>query len=68
MMRRRMATRLPRPRLPRRRRVVLERERLAPRWRRARMRRLRMSRKAVMVLMSLLERLHLEWAELRVYS
>jgi hypothetical protein len=58
-MRRRMATRPPRPRLPRRRRVVLERERLVPRWRTARMSWLRMSRKGAMVLMSLLERLHL---------
>jgi hypothetical protein len=63
---RRMTTKPPRPRLLRRRRVALERERLAPRWRRARMCRLRMSRKGVIVLMSLLERLHLERAELRV--
>jgi hypothetical protein len=59
-MMRRMMTRPPRPRLPRRRRVVLERGRLAPRCRRARIRRLRMSRKGAMVLMSLLERLNLE--------
>jgi hypothetical protein len=54
--RRRMLTKPLRPRPLRRRRVVLERERLALRRRRAMMRWLRPRKKRAMVLMSLLER------------